>query len=85
MINRGVIGDARATTALDRLLSLPVTVSRSQPLIGTAWSLRRNLTIQDAVYVVLAHELSAPLLTADQRIAGAPDLPVDVLHISAAQ
>jgi len=38
--------------------------------------LRHNLTIADALYVVVAQHLSAPLVTADLKLAGAPTLPV---------
>lgn len=82
MLLNGLIDATRADTALDRLLALPVTVNRSQPLIAEAWIHRHNLTVHDAVYVVLAQHLGAPLLTGDRRIAGAPNLPVQVLHIS---
>jgi len=82
MLLKGLIDDARANGALDRLLALPVSVSRSRPLLAEAWSYRRNLIVHDAVYVVLAAHLDAPLLTGDRRIAGAPNLPVHVLHVS---
>jgi len=59
-------------------------VSRSRPLIGDAWTYRRNLIVQDAVYVVLAIHMDAPPLTGDRRIAGAPNLPIQGLHISVA-
>ena len=39
------------------------------------WALRANLVIADAVYVVLAVRLGAPLLTDDQKLAKAPTLP----------
>ena len=58
---RGLITDARARSALDRLLSQPVTVARSRPLLPEAWTLRHNLIVQDAVYIVLARHLDAPL------------------------
>ena len=53
-------------------------------LIGEAWTYRRNLIVQDVVHVVLAAHLDAPLLTGDRRIAGAPNLPIRVLHLSVA-
>jgi hypothetical protein len=34
--------------------------------------------------VVLDAHLDAPLLTGDKRIAGAPNLPIRVLHLSVA-
>ena len=45
LLIRGLIDDVRAATALDRLLSLPVTVSRSEPLIADAWSFRHSLIV----------------------------------------
>lgn len=84
MLNNELVDVTRANAALEQLLTLPVTVSRSQPLIAEAWTYRNNLIIHDAVYVVLARHL-APLLTADRRIARAPQLPVQVLQISTAQ
>ncbi len=82
MLLRGLIDDQRAGSALERLPALPVTVNRSHPLIAEAWTYRRNLIVQDAVYVVLAKHLNVPLLTGDRKMAGAPNLPVQVLHIS---
>lgn len=82
MLLNGLIDPTRARTALNRLHALPVTVSRSQPLISEAWTVRQNLIVQDAVYVVLARHIGAPLLTGDRRIAGSPGLPVQVLHVS---
>ena len=81
MLLKGLIDEQRAASAVGNLLSLPVTVSRSRSLIAEAWALRRNLIVQDAVYIVLAKHLDAPLLTGDRRMAGAPNLPVRVLHL----
>jgi predicted nucleic acid-binding protein len=39
-----------------------------------AWELRTNLSAYDALYVALAEQLNAPLLTADARLARAPGL-----------
>jgi len=36
------------------------------------WDLRNNLTAYDAMYVALAEELDAPLLTRDRRLAASP-------------
>lgn len=82
MLLRGLIDEARASAAVARLLSLPVTVARSNPLIAEAWTYRNNLIVHDAVYIVLAKHLGAPVLTGDRKMAGAPNLPVQVLHIS---
>ena len=82
MLLNAFIDEERAAGALGRLLTLPVTIARSQPLIVEAWTYRRNLIVQDAVYIVLAKHLGAPVLTGDRKMAGAPNLPVQVLHIS---
>ena len=37
-----------------------------------AWELRTNLSAYDALYVALAEQLDAPLVTADARLARAP-------------
>jgi predicted nucleic acid-binding protein len=39
-----------------------------------AWELRTNLSAYDALYVALAEQLDAPLVTADARLARAPGL-----------
>ncbi len=62
--------------ALTRLLSTPTRQVAVKPLLVEAWTLRHNLTIADALYVVLARHLEASLVTADRRLASAPALPV---------
>lgn len=46
----------------------------SRALWPRAWELRTNLSAYDALYVALAEQLNAPLLTADARLARAPGL-----------
>ncbi|MBD0321899.1 MAG: type II toxin-antitoxin system VapC family toxin [Aldersonia sp.] len=48
------------------------------PLAESAWTLRANLSFYDALYVALAGQLGVPLVTADARLANAPDLPCAV-------
>jgi predicted nucleic acid-binding protein len=50
-------------------------------LLDRAWDLRANVRSWDALYVALAEAVSAPLLTLDRRLAGAPgiDCPVEVV------
>ncbi len=40
-----------------------------------AWTLRNNVTFYDGLYVALAAALDLPLVTVDDRLSGAPDLP----------
>jgi len=53
----------------------------SRHLWPRPWELRTNLSTYDALYVALAEQLVATLLTADARAARAPGLccPVEVL------
>lgn len=50
-------------------------------LARAAWALRQNLSFYDALYVALAAALGAPLVTADQRLSGAPGLGCVVEHV----
>lgn len=75
----GGVPSARVSLALNDLLAAPVRRVQVRPLLSEAWTLRHNLTVTDAVYVVLARHLRAPLLTADLRLAAAPGLEIDLI------
>ena len=75
---REIVTPSRAQTALTRLATL-VDTAEVRPLLDESWSLRANLTIADAAYVVLARQLAAPLVTLDGRLGGAPRLGIRVL------
>lgn len=79
-----LFGEDCATSALHRMLRLPASVARSALLLPEAWRYRNNLIVHDAIYVVLAERLGAPQLTGFRTMASAPNLPVSVLHLSAA-
>lgn len=64
--------------ALGRLARAPIVRYPIAPLLGEAWELRHNVAQRDALYVVAARRLGAPLLTTDARLAGAPRLGVTV-------
>jgi len=64
--------------AVDDLLALPITRFRVGPLMKRAYELRARLTAYDACYVALAEGLACPLVTADARLAGAPNLMCDM-------
>jgi predicted nucleic acid-binding protein len=70
---------SRIQLALDRLLAAPITRVSVKPLIPKAWRLRHNLTLGDALYVVVAQQLDAPLVTSDLKLASAPDLGVETI------
>lgn len=48
------------------------------PLLPEMWRLRHNVTGYDSAYVALATRLDLPLLTADRKLAQAPNLPCAV-------
>lgn len=68
----GTITVTRANLAIDRLLALRARRVDVKPLIRDVWALRHNITIADAVYVILARHLAAGLVTGDRRLARAP-------------
>ena len=63
---------AGASTALGDLQSLPITRFAHGPLMARAFDLRRNATIYDALYLVLAEAIGAPLVTRDSALAKVP-------------
>ena len=78
-IERNLRSSGRSSSNLiaarNRLLTLPVTVSRSRLLIREAWTYRRNLIGQGRGVRRPGTHLDSPLLTGDRRIGGEPNLP----------
>lgn len=62
----------QADHAIDDLLTLPITLFPTTPLLRRCWALRANVTVYDACYIALAEALDVPLLTADARLANSP-------------
>ena len=60
---------SRGEEALQDLHDLPLNRYPHDILTPRVWELRAVLTAYDAVYVVLAELLDAPLLTCDRKIA----------------
>lgn len=79
----GDLSDDRFSDAVDDLGDLAVTRYPMQPLIRRAFELRGNVTAYDAAYVALAEQLDCALLTADRKLAAAPNVTcqVEVLAI----
>lgn len=67
----GEIDEQRGGAALADLADFPIRRYSHDFLLRRVWSLRRNFTAYDAVYVALAEALDARLLTRDQRLAAA--------------
>ena len=76
-----VIPDTAIVEAIRRLRAWPLHRARVRELFDEAWKLRHNFTFADGLYVALAVQLDAPVLTGDLNLANAPNLPVPVLHI----
>lgn len=75
------LSEQHALQALATSQRLGLRRHTSRRLWPRAWELRCNLSAYDAIYVALAEQLGATLLTADARAARAPGLrcSVDVL------
>lgn len=77
---RGEITQARVAKAFADLTNSPVHRVQVRPLLPDAWARRGNLTVADALYVVLAEHLGAKLVTSDVKLANAPTLGIDTIH-----
>ncbi|MBS1836692.1 MAG: type II toxin-antitoxin system VapC family toxin [Actinobacteria bacterium] len=77
---RGGVLSARAAQAMTSLSTAPLRRVQVRPLLADAWSKRANLTIADALYVVLAEHLDATLVTTDINLSNAPTLRVATIH-----
>ena len=80
--NGDLLSAEQLDVAVSRLLRLPVQRAQLRELFRDAWARRHNLTFGDALYVALAVDIGASLLTGDHRLAAAPAMPVPVLHLS---
>ena len=81
LVARGLVTEALGTTAIAQLQQLPLTRYPHVSFLDRIWALRASVTPYDAVYVALAVAVGAPLITLDQRLAGAPGpaCPVEVI------
>ncbi len=67
-----------AWTVLADVATFPLMRWDHEPLLSRVWELRDNLTVYDAMYVVLAELLDARLLTTDARLGRAPGVRCEV-------
>jgi predicted nucleic acid-binding protein len=61
-----------AWNALDAWRRLGITRYPAHSLLDRIWELQDNISAYDATYVALSELLGCSLLTADNRLAGAP-------------
>ena len=76
------LSESQASVAVGRLRGWHLRHASVAPLVQAAWSYRHNLTAAAALYVVLAEQLGASLLTDDHRLTRAPTFP---LHVTVLQ
>jgi predicted nucleic acid-binding protein len=70
----GRLTDADVDQRLALLGSLPLSRHLVPGLLAGAWTRRADLSLADALYVELAAQLQAPLITTDLRLARATPL-----------
>jgi predicted nucleic acid-binding protein len=77
-LRAGRLSERRAGQALADLASAPLARAPHGPLMARVWQLRDDLTTYDAAYVALAEILDTVLLTADTRLARAPEVKCEI-------
>jgi predicted nucleic acid-binding protein len=71
LVRGGNVAERLVEPMLAELARAPFVRYTLQPLLATAWGLRHNLSLRDALYVALARQLGAAIVTADARLAQA--------------
>jgi predicted nucleic acid-binding protein len=71
----------RCEEAIADLSDAPVRWLKVSNLSGDCWQMRNNISTYDGFYVALANELAMPLVTADLRLAAAPNIGATVIAI----
>jgi predicted nucleic acid-binding protein len=73
-----ILTEQQAAAALRRLQTWHVHQAAVPPLLDGAWAFRHNLRAADALYVVLALELGAALLSDDHKLLSSPTFPASI-------
>jgi predicted nucleic acid-binding protein len=84
VIRAGEVSARAARAALSELADMRLMRIDHRLLLDRAWELRDDVSFYDGLYVALAEELGAPLVTLDARLAAAPwvKAEVDVVQAS---
>ena len=77
-VTDGKLAPPLAIRALNRLADLSVELVPTRLLLERMWELRHNTSGYDAAYIAAAEHLKVPLMTSDQKLAGAPGLRCEV-------
>jgi predicted nucleic acid-binding protein len=72
LVRTGELAAGRAAEALLDLADFDLHRHPHLDLLTRAWRLREHITAYDAMYIVLAESLDAPIVTCDGRLARAP-------------
>jgi predicted nucleic acid-binding protein len=72
------ISARKAGVALEDFLDMRLQRVPHRRLVERAWQLRDNVSFYDALYVALAEDLGAPLLTLDARLARASGVRAEI-------
>ena len=71
LVRAGKLSARQAADRVRRLQRVPAERQALPPLLLQAWQMRQNLRLVDALYVALAQQLDAPVLTTHARLASA--------------
>ena len=77
----GRLAEDRALMAVEDLVSWPVDRVPHRELVRVAWQYHKTVSAYDALYIATARAHDLPLLTADGRLARAPNLGIAIQHV----
>jgi predicted nucleic acid-binding protein len=80
---RGALSATAASEGLQWLVDAPLAVTPTRRLVETALSMARALAhpVYDCIYLALAAEVAAPVVTADPRLLAAARRDADILAL----
>ena len=83
-VRSGEVSARQAREALGDLMDMRLQRASHNLLADRAWELRNNVSFYDGLYVALAEQLGAPLVTLDARLAKAPGVRAKIELVQAA-